>query len=537
MVFGPVAGFAEVPQTAPGVPTGWGANSLGALGQPSSDGPDPVVNAAENPSTEVSMGCSHALYLHPDGTVWASGWNYDGQLGDGNSTDSSEAVQVSGLSNVTAIAAGCYHGVALKSDGTVWMWGQQQGVTTSNPPDGKCGSPGQEFECFVHPTQWIGPEHITQIAAGTLDEVALAADGTVYTGGQIGDAHLTLPAPVTDIAMQPYKAEAITTDGLVYTWGGSSSPMPVPGISGFATALGGGLGSGYAVTSDGKVWAWGDDRYGQLGDGKTTSQSTAIEVPGLPPIVAVAAGFWHAIALDRAGGVWGWGDNVDGEVGPQQPLEVDTLPSQVPNIGPALALSAGGYTTLTLIAPAPSSPPTVTKLKPAKGSVGGGTTVIISGTNLTGATAVRFGSVNARSFSVATIKGVLSIVAVSPAEPAGKVDVTVTTSGGGTSAITSHDRFAFVPTVEGVSPNSGPASGGSTVVVSGTGFAPGTFGTAFAFVKAKTKTVKAIGVNCTSTTECTIVVPAHEVGTVDVKATVSKMGSPKNPPADEFTFF
>ena len=38
------------------------------------------------------------------------------------------------------------------------------------------------------------------------------------------------------------------------------------------------------------------------GAGKTTSQSTAIEVP----IVAVVAGFWHVVALDRADGVWAW---------------------------------------------------------------------------------------------------------------------------------------------------------------------------------------------------------------------------------------
>jgi hypothetical protein len=340
---------AEVPQTIPGIPVGWGVNSLGAFGAPTGSGPAPVQVTGEAGTTQVSMGCSHALYLHSDGTVWASGWNTWGQLGDGNSTNTTTATQVAGLTSVIAVAAGCYHSVALKADGTVWTWGQVQGVPTSNPPDGTCPGFGGGVPCFLHPTQWLGPSGITQIAAGTLDEVALASDGTVYTGGQIGNAHLTLPDPVTDVAMQDYAAEAITTTGQVYSWGTSNpSPALVPGITGFATALGGGMLSGYAVTSDGTVWAWGDDRYGQLGDGKTTSEPTAIKVPGLPPIVAVAAGFWHAVALDASGNVWAWGDNVDGEVGPQQPQAVEAAPSEVPGIGKALAITAGGYSTIAL---------------------------------------------------------------------------------------------------------------------------------------------------------------------------------------------
>src|SRR5258708_16410833 len=66
---------AETPQTSPGVPTGWGNNGLGALGAPISDGPTPVTVPDEQGTTQVSMGCSHALYLHSDGPVWASGRN------------------------------------------------------------------------------------------------------------------------------------------------------------------------------------------------------------------------------------------------------------------------------------------------------------------------------------------------------------------------------------------------------------------------------------------------------------------------------
>jgi hypothetical protein len=69
------------------------------------------------------------------------------------------------------------------------------------------------------------------------------------------------------------------------------------------------------------------------------------------------------------------------------------------------------------------------------------------------------------------------------------------------------------------------------VTVTGTGFALGKTATVIKF-GAK----KGASVNCTSSTTCTVVAPAHEVGTVDVKATVNKVSSAKNAPADQFTY-
>jgi hypothetical protein len=171
-------------------------------------------------------------------------------------------------------------------------------------------------------------------------------------------------------------------------------------------------------------------------------------------------------------------------------------------------------------------PPTLTKLAPKTGSAAGGSSVTITGTGFTGATAVKFGSSNASSFIVTSGT---KITAVSPPEVPGTVDVTVTTPAG-TSAISSADHFKFVPAVTGLSPNAGSKSGGTSVTVSGAGFALGT-GTTFKF-----GTAKATLVNCTSTTECTVASPAHAVGTVDVKATVNKLSSAKKAPADQFTY-
>ena len=95
-------------------------------------------------------------------------------------------------------------------------------------------------------------------------------------------------------------------------------------------------------------------------------------------------------------------------------------------------------------------PPTVTTVTPARGPRVGGTTVTITGSDFTGATAVSFGGLPARGFGV--VSDTL-ITAIAPAGPAGVVDVSVTTAGG-SSSTTAADRFTFaqlctVPALKG----------------------------------------------------------------------------------------
>jgi hypothetical protein len=84
--------------------------------------------------------------------------------------------------------------------------------------------------------------------------------------------------------------------------------------------------------------------------------------------------------------------------------------------------------------------PTIGKVSPATGPLSGGTVVTITGTNLSGATAVMFGTVAVKKFRVDTAG---KIVVVSPAGTAGTVNITVVTAGG-TSALTVADQFSYV---------------------------------------------------------------------------------------------
>jgi hypothetical protein len=94
-----------------------------------------------------------------------------------------------------------------------------------------------------------------------------------------------------------------------------------------------------------------------------------------------------------------------------------------------------------------------------------GTTLTISGTGFTNATAVMFGSSAAKSF---TVTSDTSITAVTPSVRSGAVNVLVT-GPGGTSAVNPSDQFTFnlIPRVGAISPNHGTADGGTKVTVTG----------------------------------------------------------------------
>ncbi|MEA4841450.1 MAG: GEVED domain-containing protein [Bacteroidales bacterium] len=96
----------------------------------------------------------------------------------------------------------------------------------------------------------------------------------------------------------------------------------------------------------------------------------------------------------------------------------------------------------TIVVATPVAAPTVTGISPTSGTTSGGTSVVITGTNLTGATAVSFGGTAATSF---TVNSATQITATSPAKSAETVDITVTTSGG-TSATGTADQFTYLTT-------------------------------------------------------------------------------------------
>jgi alpha-tubulin suppressor-like RCC1 family protein len=545
----------------------WGNNEAGQLGNGTfNSSATPVTVTELSGATAIAAGWSHSLALLSDGTVKAWGSGGDGALGQGSFTSSDVPVAVTGLSGVTAVSAGADHSLALLSDGTVMGWGKNE--------FGDLGG-GAPVKTDV-PVAVTGLSGVIAISAGRFFNLALLTNGKVMGWGYDGNGELG------------------NFTGPCETWPGCSTPVGLGELSG-VTAISAGLAHSLALLGDGTVRAWGFNQEGQLGNGTFTSSTAAVTVSGLSGVTAIAAGSHASFALLNDGSAWVWGYRSDLpsalsgfrgatgiSAGGYQGLAYGpfaTVTSVTPSAGPtaggtsvnitgtglsgatsvkfgateATSFTVNSDTSITAVSPAESAgtvdvtvttpvdtslaastdrfsyvpPPIVGKVSPTNGSAGGGTTVTIKGKNLTGATAVKFGSTNATSFTVNS--GTL-ITAVSPAEMEGKVDVTVTTPYG-TSAISAGDHFTFTPTVTNVSPNAGPTAGGTSVTITGTGFALGTTATIIKF-----GLKRATSVNCTSTTTCTAVTEAHEAGTVDVHATVNKVASPTNRPADQFTY-
>jgi hypothetical protein len=171
--------------------------------------------------------------------------------------------------------------------------------------------------------------------------------------------------------------------------------------------------------------------------------------------------------------------------------------------------------------------PAVTSVSPTSGPIAGGTTVTVTGTNFTGATAVDFGATPGTGV---VVNGAgTSLTVTSPAVSAGTVEVTVVTPEG-TSATSAADSFTYfgIPTVTGVAPRTGTTAGGNSVTVTGTNLAGAT---AVDFGPNPGTGVVANGAG----TSLTVTSPAGAKGTVDVTV-VTPGGVSAVTAADHFTY-
>jgi hypothetical protein len=132
--------------------------------------------------------------------------------------------------------------------------------------------------------------------------------------------------------------------------------------------------------------------------------------------------------------------------------------------------------------------------------------------------------------SAGTIKSINSagttMTIAAPAHAAGTVDVTVSTAGG-TSVTTNGFTYIAAPTITALNVSTGSASGGTSVLITGTGFT-GTTAVKFGTLPAASYTV-------VSSTQITAVSPAHGAGAVDISVT-NAAGTSVTADADAFMF-
>jgi alpha-tubulin suppressor-like RCC1 family protein len=237
----------------------------------------------------IAAGVSHSLALSSNGKVYATGLNYDGQLGLGDSGEGifklhatfTEIIDLRDK-NITAISASDSASFALSSNGKVYATGENY--------YGELGLGDKtDRNVFAEITD-LRDKNITAISAGNMHTTALSKDGRVYAAGYNSNGELGLGdknnrdtfTEITDL-----RDKNITA-----------------------------ISNSFALSSDGKVYAAGDNYYGELGLGDENDRDVWTLVPSLSGknIGAVVARL-HSIALSKDGRIYTTGYNSNGQLG------------------------------------------------------------------------------------------------------------------------------------------------------------------------------------------------------------------------------
>ncbi len=267
--------------------------------------------------TAISAGGVHSLALTSDGKVYAWGNNFNGELGNGNNTNSNLPVQVgsdiAGFDGrVIAVDAGFLHNLALTDDGRVWAWGfnnfrQLGDGSTSN---------SQNSPKPVLVTQG-GPQFsdVLQVAAGAFHSIALKKDGTAWVWGSNNNKQVGNPSFIGNFSDFPTQANQ--------------------DFSGRFVSIAGGGYHNLALKADGTLWMWGRNFEAQLGNGgndqNPVGEPTRNE--SLSNVIKIKAdGSYHNLVKTREGKVFAWGNNYQGEVGIGAFIDFQNIPFELTSL-------------------------------------------------------------------------------------------------------------------------------------------------------------------------------------------------------------
>ena len=328
-----------------------------------SDGSAQALGAA---ISDIAPGYLGTCVLLTGGGVECWGYNGEGELGDGSTTDSLVARAVKWITTATAVATGDYHSCALLASGAVRCWGVNDYGQLGN--DTSTSS--------TRPIRVTGIRAATGLAAGWAQSCALLAHGAVQCWGwnfygQLGDGTNTdsrVAVSVTGISTATAVATvgghtcALLSSGAVQCWGynafgqlgngtttNSNVPVTVRGISN-ATAVAVGGYFSCALLASGAVQCWGYGSNGELGNGAYANSSAPVSVAGIGTAVAITAGTYHACVVLRGGSASCWGYNKYGQLGDASTTATKSnTPVPVSEIGATVKLAAGKLHTCALL--------------------------------------------------------------------------------------------------------------------------------------------------------------------------------------------
>jgi alpha-tubulin suppressor-like RCC1 family protein len=270
--------------------------------------------------TAIAAGRQHSLFIKNDGSLWATGYDHNGQLGDGvygfNAPYGTNQPEQIVAANVTSIAAGDYHSLFIKSDGSLWAMGHN---FYGELGDGTFGGLVGTNNVGTNLPEQVVTGGVTAVTAGFGHSLFIKTNGSLWGMGYNGSGELG--------------------DG---TYNNTNRPEQI--VANGVTAIAAGAGHSLFVKSDGSLWGMGGDDEGELGTGNYYISTNRPILIVASNVMAVAAGEGHSLFIKRDGSLWGMGGNLNGQLGDGTQNTVYS-PKQIVASG-VTAVAAGNYYTI-----------------------------------------------------------------------------------------------------------------------------------------------------------------------------------------------
>ncbi|QHB73091.1 IPT/TIG domain-containing protein [Stenotrophomonas sp. 364] len=414
-------------------------------------------------------GGGNTLLITGTGFTGATAVTFGGQAALGYAVDSAtqiraEAPAGSGTVNVRVTTAG---GTSATGAANQYSYAAAPVITAVSPTSGP-GAGGTTV--ILTGSNFSGATAVTfgaNAAAGYTVNSATQITATAPAGTGTVDIRVTTAGgtSATSAADQFTYVSAPTVTSVSPTAGppGGGNTLLITG-TGFtgatAVTFGGQAALGYAVDSATQIRAEAPAGSGTVNVRVTTSGGTSAtsaanqySYAAAPVITAVSptsgpgaggttvtltgSNFSGATAVTfGANAATGYTVNSTTQITATAPAGTGTVDIRVTTVGGISATSAADQFTYV-------AAPTVTSLSPAIGPTAGGTTVVITGVNLAGTTAVVFGTTPASAFIV---NSSTQITASAPANAAGTLNVRVVTAGGvSADGVGSEYRYVSAP--------------------------------------------------------------------------------------------
>jgi alpha-tubulin suppressor-like RCC1 family protein len=183
--------------TEDGAVFGFGFNGAGRLGVGDRENrlvPTLLRGELANKSVlQVAAGNSHTIFVTADGLVFSCGLNHKGQLGVGDPGSRLVPTLVTGqLQGETAVyaAVGGFHTLCITADGSLFAWGFNF--------CGQLGVGDREERRVPTLVTGLQGKQVAHVAAGINHTICTTAEGAVFTGGDGGLGKLGLGDDLSD---------------------------------------------------------------------------------------------------------------------------------------------------------------------------------------------------------------------------------------------------------------------------------------------------------------------------------------------------